>query len=238
MPQKKPSPAAELTVAILAAGRSPRMKSFGNKSLLDLGGETLLERLVWQFRRRWPFARIVVVSGHQHQRLRRKASGADFLENPDHETCGVAHSLRMALESSVGPVLAVYGDLVFFRDAIQGLPTPDCSVLYGEAGFLRRQEVGLSVDEGGLVGRLSYSLPVRWCQTVLVQPREKEILLRAMRDSEGSRNFLGHEVLNLAIGRGGLFRYMAIPGFMMEVDCSKDLAAVRKAVELEAAECV
>lgn len=233
MTKEKP----DLTVAILAAGRSPGMRSFGNKSLLDLGGETILERLIWQFRQRWPFARVLVVSGHQHAKTRRKSGGADVVENPDFEACNVAQSFRLALEHSDCPVLVVYGDLVFFRGAVAELPVPSRSALYGEAGYLRRQEVGLSVGEDGLVGRLSYALPVRWAQMTLLHAREKSLFLRAMR-SAGAANFLGHEVLNLVMDAGGEFRYQPIPGFVMEVDNSRDLAAVRRAVELEASECV
>ncbi len=128
----------DLTAIILAAGVGKR---FGPelaerpKSMLEVGGETLIERLVRQLRASG-VERVVVVVGHGRSFLERVLEGADgvvLLENPDYRR-GAILSLWTARRFLEGPVLVMDAD-VFVPDALMRRlvesPQPSCFLLDG-----------------------------------------------------------------------------------------------------------
>ncbi len=84
-----------VTGLILAAGASRRMGA--SKALLDLGGETFLDRLILAFST--ACSPLLVVLGHDAARIRdavRLAARVRFVYNPDHEK-GQLSSLQCGL---------------------------------------------------------------------------------------------------------------------------------------------
>jgi bifunctional UDP-N-acetylglucosamine pyrophosphorylase/glucosamine-1-phosphate N-acetyltransferase len=108
-----------LKVVVLAAGMGTRMKSAKAKVLHRAGGLTLIEHLV---RAVLPLvdspADVVVVVGHQADRVREAVSGSGvrFLEQREQKGTGHAVSLcRELLGKSPGRVVVVYGDCPLLR---------------------------------------------------------------------------------------------------------------------------
>lgn len=224
------------TIVIPAAGEGVRLRTFGPKALFKLPQETILARQVRLLRARFPEAPIRLTVGFEARKLRRalkKVSDITLLENPDYATTGTAHSIQIALADIEGPVLLVYGDLVFSERSLENLSLGTDSVLYGETSLLRSGEVGLTVDEYGEVGVLSHGLPVRWAQVALLQDKELFFLSTVMATHPHSSRYFFYEALNHAIELGGVFQYKAWPGWLVEVDTSKDIGAARLAVSLE-----
>ncbi len=108
----------DLAAVILAAGKGTRMKSELPKVLHTLGGRPLLAWCLETVRALAP-GRIVVVVGHQAQRVERAFAGQDdltfVLQEPQ---LGTGHALMAAapeLAAWQGPVLILCGDVPGLR---------------------------------------------------------------------------------------------------------------------------
>ena len=105
--------APRIAAVVLAAGRSTRMGG-ANKLLAEVGGETLIARVVKAAAasRAEP---VIVVTGHEAETVRAALAGEDvtFADNPDYAE-GLSSSLRAGLAALPGDVdgaLICLGDM-------------------------------------------------------------------------------------------------------------------------------
>lgn len=215
----------KLDIVIPAAGLGRRMKSFGPKPLIPVGpgGEPIIARQIRLLTALYPDARVVVVVGHESDRVRRALPpGVRVVTNRQFATTNVARSLRLGLAATAPtrPALVVYGDLVFAEPTVGGIPLDSSCVVVDDGGG-RPDEVGVNVVAGKAV-HFSYGLDSKWAHVALLAPREKGLFLSACR-RPSSDNFFGFEVLNAVLDAGGQFDAVVRPtaGFV-EVDTSKD----------------
>lgn len=107
-----------VAVAILAAGRGTRMKSDLPKVLHQLGGRSLVERVLDNADLIDPSRRLVIVGyrGEFVQESLRKRSGLEFVEQP--EQLGTGHAIQQLLphlEGFEGDLLVLNGDVPLLR---------------------------------------------------------------------------------------------------------------------------
>jgi len=139
MPPKTDS---RVGAVILAAGASRRMGAGTNKMLLKLEGESLVRRAV---RRALAagLAPVVVVLGHEAERLRAELAGlpCDFAINPDFTgpTSGSLHKGLEQLPADVGAAVVMLADMVHVTD----------QMLAGVAAAARGTEAPLVVSRYG-----------------------------------------------------------------------------------------
>ncbi|MBE0704918.1 MAG: NTP transferase domain-containing protein, partial [Afipia sp.] len=105
----------DVTAVILAAGRSTRMGG-PNKLLAEIGGKPLVRIAVEQALASRAES-VVVVTGHQHERVEQALQGLDvrFVHNPDYAD-GLATSLKTginAVPASSGAAIVCLGDMPF-----------------------------------------------------------------------------------------------------------------------------
>jgi bifunctional UDP-N-acetylglucosamine pyrophosphorylase / glucosamine-1-phosphate N-acetyltransferase len=103
----------DVTVIVLAAGLGTRMKSRTAKVLHRAGGMTLVEHVVHSALSIADPERIVVVVGHQAERVREQLSGLGVRFAVQTEQLGTGHALmtcREAAETNHGRVILLYGD--------------------------------------------------------------------------------------------------------------------------------
>jgi|SRR3989344_1957159 len=109
-----------MKVIILAAGESKRLRPLTenkHKSLLRVGGRTILDRQLDALRPYKP-EKIVIVIGFEGDKIREHVAKehADlpmvFIENKDFQSTGAAHSLWLAQDYLVGTCLYLNGDVV------------------------------------------------------------------------------------------------------------------------------
>jgi choline kinase len=214
-----------LDIVIPAAGMGRRMRSYGPKSLVQVGGETIIARQLRVLRGLYPKGRTVVVAGFEADRLKRAVP--DYVKvvvNPLFDTTNVAYSILLGLHHTAPTrsALVVYGDLVFGPELVAGLGGgASCVLVDGGAG--REQEVGLNVV-GGYATHLSYGLSPKWAHVMVLAQAEKQAFIREATNPKRLRHF-GYEVLNHVIDAGG--RLLARPapaGSYVEVDTSKDIS--------------
>ena len=141
-----------LAVVILAAGKGTRMKSDLPKVLHAVAGRPLLQHVVDLARDLHP-ARVVVVVGHQAERVRRAmAHEPDLRFALQEPQLGTGHAVACALpelEDFAGPVVILSGD-------VPGLRTTTLRNLlqshlqHGDALTV----LGMELDDPGAYGRL------------------------------------------------------------------------------------
>ena len=131
---------AATTAIILAAGVGKRFGAEMNdrpKALLEVGGETLIARLVRQLRE-GGVERIVIVVGHRGELIEQELGGVPgvaFLHNPEYRR-GAILSLWTAREHLAGPALVMDADVFLPSEMMLRLlrsAHDDCFLLDGSA---------------------------------------------------------------------------------------------------------
>lgn len=225
-----------LSIIIPAAGAGRRMKSHGPKPLIELpasgspgrGHETVIGRQIRVLREVFPGAEIVVVVGHEAERvIRSLPAGVKVVENELYADTNVIRSVGMGLRvASHGSVLVVYGDLVFNAQAVGWASRCGSAVLADSRGLIDRDEVGLTAVDGK-VTHFSYGLLTKWAQVAYLTGRELEIFRKIAWNTDRRRS-LGFEALNELIEGGGHLRVAEPAGmWIAEIDCTKDIEKVR-----------
>lgn len=221
-----------LAVVIPTAGPGRRMKTYGAKALIQLpDGRTLVRRQIDVVRQLYPRAEILVVVGFEGDKVSKHLpAGVRVVENEFYDETGPGRSVAMGLRAtSADACLVVYGDLVFNRATLEGLPLDRSGVVVDTGGRLPADGVGLTVD-GGVVTHFDYGLPAKWCHVSLLTGRELH-LFKSVGAQPASRRKLGFEVMNEVVDRGGVFHaYECEDMRLVEVDSAKDVKKAREVV--------
>lgn len=151
------APEHEFVAVILAAGSGSRLGS-GAKCLVEVGGRSLLEH---QFRalEEAGVNTVVVVAGHQVERVRRAVGGrADVIVNDRYAETNSVYSFMLARESVDGSALVLNADVLFHPEVILRLLDVDGSALaFDSSADLDDETMKVEVDDGRLV-RMSKTL--------------------------------------------------------------------------------
>lgn len=214
------------TILIPAAGMGRRMKSFGPKALLPVGGESLLGRQLRLLRGLFPGSDVVVVVGFDAERVRRMLPAwVRVVYNRDYERTNVAHSIALGMDAfPAHAYLVIYGDLVFDRRTMEPFTTNSSSaILADDSGMVREDEVGVNVVDGHAL-HFSYGLPVKWVHTMYLTGRELHLFSQFSR-LHAHRRYFGYEILNLILDDDHTrLSALSSPGLRVtEVDSSRDL---------------
>lgn len=223
----------QISVVIPAAGMGRRMKSYGPKSLISLDGrQTVVERQVAILRHRYPQSEIIVVVGHEADRVMDSVVGVRFVENEHHETTNVLRSIGMGLRATSGDgVLIVYGDLVFTPSAVN-IAGPRSVAVVENRGQMDGEEVGVTVVDGRIT-RFAYDLPTKWAQIVYLTGEELRTFRHVSRNRD-YRRWYGFEGLNKVIEAGGHIRAVEPRRMKIaEIDTSRDIEKARRLIEVK-----
>ena len=216
-------------VILLAAGLNTRFKSSTPKALTSLGEETVLGRQLRLVREVFEASQVIVVGGHEQEKLRRRLPGdAQFVLNERFEETNVAHSAVCGLDASLtSSVVMILGDLVFNRAALSGLNRLESAVLVDAQPNSRPQEVGLTVVDDE-VTQFAYGLPLKFGGIFSLVGTEKKAFVDVASRTGGDRRFL-FEVLNTVLNEGGRFQAYAPSGLKLaEIDHPRDVEPARK----------
>jgi NDP-sugar pyrophosphorylase family protein len=121
------------TALLLAAGAGTRLNSGAEampKCLVDVGGISILERLLSNFRENG-IRRLVIVTGYMENRIRDVANRMagniqiEYIENLDYANTNNIYSLWLAREHIREPFLLVESDLVFETSLLHAMLSPD-----------------------------------------------------------------------------------------------------------------
>ncbi len=215
----------DIAIIIPAAGIGRGMKSYGSKSLIELGdGRSIIRRQIDVIRTVHRAADIIVVVGFEAEKVvRALPAGIRAVENESYEHSGVARSILMGLRASnARRVLIVYGDLVFNRECLLGFPKNKSAIVTDTVGLIRPDDVGVNLDSGMAV-HFDYGLDTKWGQIAQLTGRELH-LYKSIASHQDARRLLGWEIFNRVVDRGGEFQAHEPRDMkLVEVDSPRDI---------------
>jgi choline kinase len=190
-----------LDIIIPAAGIGTRIKN-KCKSLIEINGESLINRQIRLLKDFYEKPRIILVLGYQAEEIQNQlVDDVEIAHNYAYEHNNVACSICVGLRRSKKKCLIVYGDLVFDKRMLESVPISSFSCLLFHKSESRINEVGInSVD--GKVSRLGYGLDNQWAQVAFLNKQEKAICLELLR-TPYRRNYFGYELINEVVDMGG-----------------------------------
>lgn len=156
---------------ILVAGRGTRLAPLTDtqhKSLLILGGMTILERQISQLMQQ-NIDQIVLVTGHREDDLRAYLKGAEnfgaditIVRNDNFQQTNTAYSLGLALEKFSGSFLLLDGDVVMSDPLVKNLIAAGENTLLCECdpAKLNDEAVKVRVDTTGKVLSIGKQVPL------------------------------------------------------------------------------
>lgn len=212
------------SVIIPTASMGRRMKSYGPKSLIKVGGESVLDRQIRLIKKVFKNrAEIIVVSGFEKEKFKSYESKVKVFENEDYANSNVVKSLGIGLEGrSHENVLIIYGDLVFNQSAITAPFGYYSMLIIDKNGTMNPREAGCVIQKNK-VERVMYGLDHKWAQIGFFRGRELDLLEEFCKKPKNARCF-GFEALNFIIENGGIFSGFSPKGIkVMDIDCSKDI---------------
>lgn len=216
-----------IPAAILTAGISNKMKSYEPRALLKIGNDVLVERQIKTIRY-YIDSEILLVVGYKANKIIRRVSGIPnvrIIENQNFDTTNAAESIRLAVNNNTqNSLLVMHGDILFNADTLKDLSFNKSFVIIDSHGQIKDREVGLSIDNNTLMN-LSYDLTPKWCQIAYFTGKEYQILKSiCKKEITGIENKLLFEVLNLVVGKGGLFNCIEPPKMkILEIDSMGDI---------------
>lgn len=218
-----------MNVIIPAAGISHRMKIVGNKSLLKVGHETIIERQIRVIKEVYPEAKITVVVGYEWERFTKLLPAyVNFVINHHFATTNVVHSLSVAMEylDAKRKTLFVFGDMVFDQETVRLLRgTNHSTILFDQHEYKRiaKNEAGIITQESQAM-QFNYTLKDKFVPIFLLGAKEVS-LFRSLCREKHNANKCVHEILNKMIDLSHVFKTVAIPqkNIVFEIDTRKDL---------------
>jgi choline kinase len=214
----------DYTIIIPAAGQGTRMKSYGVKSLIKIDDEAIIDRQLRQISQVFKNSEIIVVTGFESNRLtKRLPKHIKTVENKFFSQTNVVYSIGLGLTVAEGSnIIIIYGDLVFSTATLIAPYQQESILTIDSYGLMKSDEVGC-VLEKNMVCNMMYGLSNKWGQIAFITGNELEIFKKELVTHNCAR-FLGFEMLNRIISKGGKFK-AAQPKNMMitDIDTSKDI---------------
>ena len=173
---------------ILSAGVGRRIKSYEPRSLLKVGGKTLLEHQVSILRQVFHEPDIVVAVGYAANKImKKKDANIRAVENQLYKTTNSFESLRLGINNSIGDsVLFFHGDLYFNAETLEGLDYSKSFILVDNKNQISDREVGVTiVKEKATI--FSYGLDTKWCQVAFLAGKELSLLRQICLKNDDSK---------------------------------------------------
>lgn len=219
---------------ILAAGLGTRLGG-GNdylpKTLLRLGGITLLERQVAAIRRVLGFTDITVVVGHEADKV-REVGGPDlrYVVNEAYRDTNTADSLRRALEFDGSGALLLNGDVLFSDSALAALDGVESGGLCEYKPHVVDEEVQVHVDgDTGRITRIGKAIAgvAEAVGMYRLGPSLNAAYLAEYRGSDARSYY--EDVVNRLLRDGQDFQAVPLPAGAVatEIDTPEDLERAR-----------
>lgn len=200
---------SELSIVIPAAGVGRTRKKTVPHALIPVEGGTLLDQQIKVLRKSFPGAEIIAVLGCEAEAVQKAlGEGIRIVENENYDTTSAARSIAMGLRATDSSrAIIVYGDVMFTQETLKPLYRPDwglSAVLLDDNKAMPADEIGVILDEHRMVTHFDYGLPHTWTGIASLTGRELS-LFRQLGNRQDRRRYLGWELFNEIIDKGGRF---------------------------------
>jgi choline kinase len=152
-----------ISIIILAAGCGRRLGINKPKCLIEIGGRTLLSRMLGQIYDWYHFSEVIVVTGFQHEMLEdalfRQGAPPYNLKtifNPNFDTMGTKESLYWGLTKASGDeVIILESDIIFTNLHLAAVLHEKDSVVVASPMNALDDKVYVYTNEKGIINRMS-----------------------------------------------------------------------------------
>ena len=170
--------ARDVSIAILSAGIGDRIKSYEPRSMIKIGGKTLIEHQISVISSCFDDPEIIAVLGYNATRVIKKLNThVRVVENQLYQDTNCAESIRLAYHNTIkNNFLFIHGDLYFNIDTLANLDYNKSFIVIDNKSRFNEKEVGVTVNKSGTAEILSYGLPTKWGQIAFFTGRELRIL--------------------------------------------------------------
>ena len=225
-PIKKINNKSDIAVIILSAGVGSRIKSNEPRSLIKIGGKTLIEHQINFVENNIEDAETIGVFGYSADKIIKKIAGKiRIVENQIFDKTNNSESLRLAVNNTNKKnILFFHGDLYFNHEILDDANFKKSFIIVDNKGMMKNKEIGVTMSKNKAT-ILSYGLSTKWCQIAFMTGKELKILRSILNKLKGSRKkLLSFEIINLIISSGGNFECHE-PNNMsiIEIDSIKDI---------------
>jgi choline kinase len=184
---------------IPCAGSGKRMKSYGVKSLISLGSETIIDRQIRLIKSFFLNPQIIVICGFEGNRL-MNALDQDIclIENTDYENTNVVKSIAIGLRAAIHyNTFIIKGDLVFNEDIFNDLKFNNSFTF--TSNKMNDREVGCNFNS--TLEYIMYDLENKWSQMLYLNKKDTKIIQKLCFNSDNHHKFL-FEIVNLMVDMG------------------------------------
>lgn len=200
---KKSDRVDPFSVIVLGASYSYREKSYGNKLLLKINGETILQKQLKVFQTLPDTTEIIYVLGFEAEKIYESlCNKVKTIFNYDYENSGSLKNTLLGVRAAThNRILILHGDMLFTPDNIS---IPDISASWVGIQNVDTQEVGVGVDTGIVTG-FNYGMPHKWSRLVYFNT-EASIWLRRQKLNEKTQSAIDFELYNSMIDNNIILR--------------------------------
>jgi bifunctional N-acetylglucosamine-1-phosphate-uridyltransferase/glucosamine-1-phosphate-acetyltransferase GlmU-like protein len=223
----------KITVIILAAGCSYKMKSYGARCLITLPNNmTVLERQIQIVKKAFTNVEIILICGVDAIKVMNSIADPIIkIENENYETTSSVRSLAIGLRAATSnKAIIIFGDLVFNEETLLNLDHSTSGLLLDNSGIMNKNTAGCIINTDNMIENMSYDLENKWVQIGLFVNKELA-LLKQIVWGKNKDKLLMFEVINDVINRGGQLK-MLKPANMkiIDIDSAKDLHLIKRVI--------
>lgn len=218
-----------VSIIIPVAGVARRMKSYGPKSLINLGNSNLLTHQINCLREVFINPEIILVSGFEYDKIdkfiKRFLTDIKVVYNNNYYTTNVAYSVALGLkEAQHNDIIVVLGDLFFNANALHDINTWQYNtLLIDKSCNMDKREVGVATQYDKVV-HMAYGLEEKWAQIMLLQKKASAFFQQLAQLAQNRKAFT-FQIVNQMIDKGVVFdySYLSAASKVVDIDIPKDI---------------
>jgi choline kinase len=218
-----------VSIIIPVAGIGRRMKSYGPKSLINLGNSNLLSHQIACIREVFINPEIILVSGFEYDKIdkfiKRFLNNIKVIYNNYYYTTNVAYSISLGLkEAQHNDIIVILGDLFFNVNALHDINIWQYNtLLIDKSCNMDKREVGV-VTQNDKIVHMAYGLEDKWAQIMLLQ-KKASALFQQLTQLAQNRKAFTFQIINQMIEKGVYFDYSYLSGAskVVDIDIPKDI---------------
>ena len=218
-----------ITFVIMCSHAGYRMKSWGNRSLLQLkNGQTVLQHNISIINKFFPNASIIVTCGFESERFtRHETEGARVVESHYYKFTNCIEECRLAIKNmpTLNRMFFMYGDILITKDVFKNY-TEDSYIILDKHQMQDYEVSAITVDDK--LTNLSYGANDKW--TGMVQLTGNTLnRFSAFCNNDNSAKFM-FEGINYTIKRGSEINCVYNNSFLKKITEPSHVEEIKKCV--------
>lgn len=223
---KKQEAEKKITVIIYGSNATPRMRSFGPKSLFkDMNGKYLIQHQINAIKSAIPNCEIILITGYESDKVaKRRPKAIRIVENQNYETTNEVEDIRLGLNNAMNSnILLIPSDAFLTSSVLNNIHSDTCIMTSEEKP---KYEIGATVVNNKVTILSLEIKKVKWCSILYFEEPYTDILYNFVSNKENSKLFL-FEAINFILNKYEINNFaLKCPDSLICVDSSKELRKI------------